>query len=133
MNYLKDGPRRAMNPFPLIRDVAVFGFRQRFCLSPVLAALWLITCASAVAHGQDSTPSPPPAGAERAAPGANGHGRIKPSDAPPATSASPTPSLPDDSSGDVEKAIPEQEQPSSPVTADADALPEDSVAGSAPE
>ena len=122
-----------MNPFPLIRDEAIFGFRLRFSLSPVLAALCLITCASAVAHGQDSTPSPPPAGAGRAAPGAYGHGRIKPSDAPPATGASPTPSNPDDSSGAVEKAVTEQGQPSSLDPEDADALPEDSAAGSAPE
>jgi len=122
-----------MKPFTLIRDEATFAFRQRFSLAPVLAALWLITCAPAVAHGQDSAPSPPPAGAERAAPGATDQGRVKASDAPSVTSASPTPPHAEDSSDAVEKVIPEQEQSSSPVPADADTLPEGSAGGSAPE
>ena len=122
-----------MKPFTLIRGEATFAFRRRFSLLTVLAALWLVTCAHAVAYGQDSTPSPPPTGTERAAPGATEHGRIKPSDAPPLTGASPIPSQTEDSSGTVEKVIPEQEPSSSPVTADANTTPEGSAAGSAPE
>jgi hypothetical protein len=122
-----------MKPFTSIRDEATFAFRQRFSLAPVLAALWLITCAPAAASGQDSPSTPPPAGAERAAPAAPDHGTIKPSDARPAASASPTPSHPDASPDAVEKAGPEQEHSPPPAAADADILPEDSAAGSAPE
>jgi hypothetical protein len=122
-----------MKPFTLIRDVATFAFRQRFTRAPLLAALWLITCAPAIVHGQDSTSSTPPAGDEREAPGANDHKRNKASDAPPVPSASPTPSQTVDSSDAVEEGIPEQEQPLFPVSEEADTLPEDSDAGSAPE
>jgi hypothetical protein len=122
-----------MKPFTLIRGEAPFAFRQRFSLLTVLAALWLVTCAPAVAHGQDATSSQPPTGTERAAPGATEHGRKKPSDAPPVTSASPIPSHTEDSSGTVEKVVTEQEQLASPDPADANTTPEGSAAGSAPD
>ncbi len=122
-----------MKPFTLIRDEVTFAFRRCFCLWPVLSALWLITCASAVARGQDSTSFTPTTGAERAAPGATDHGRVKTPDAPPVTSASPTPSHTEDSSGDVEKVTPEREQSLSPDAADANTPPDDSAAGPAPE
>jgi hypothetical protein len=122
-----------MKPFTLIRDQSAYAFRRLLSLPPVLAALWLITCAPAFALGQDSASPPPPAGPERAAPGATGHGGMKASDAPPLASASPAPSHADDSSGAVEKAVPEQGKSPSPVEAGADAPPEDAAAGPAPE
>ncbi len=123
-----------MKLFTLIRDESTFAFRRRFTLSPVLAALWLITCAPALAQGQDSASPPPPVGTERTTPKVADHGRIKPSDALPLKSASPTPSHTEDSSDAVEKAIPKQELSSSPVPADANTTPEaDSAAGPAPE
>ena len=122
-----------MKPFTLIRGEATFAFRQRFYLLTVLAALWLVTCAPSVAHGQDLTSFPPPTGTERAAPGATEHGRIKPSDAPPVISASPIPSHTEDSSGDVGKVTSEQERSKSPDPADANTAPEGSAAGSASE
>ena len=122
-----------MKPFTLIRDEATFAFRRRFRLLPVLSALWLITCASAAAHGQDSTSSTPTTGAERGAPGATDHGRIKPPHAPPSTSASPTPSHTEDSSGDGEAVNSEREEALSADAADADTPLDDSAAGPAPE
>ena len=122
-----------MKPFTQIRDEATFAVRQRLSLSPLLAALWLITCAPALAHGQDSTPHTPPAGTEQTTPRATDQGRIKPSDALPQASASPAPSHTADSSDAVEKAAPEQELSASPVPADADTTPEDSVARPATE
>ena len=122
-----------MKPFTRIWDEATLAVGQGFTLAPVLAALWFINCAPAVARGQDSTSSPPPAAEARAAPVATDHGRMKPSDAPPVPDASPTPSHTEDSSDAVDKVIPEQEQSLSPDTADANTLPEDSAAGSATE
>ncbi len=122
-----------MKGFTHIRDAATSAFRQRFSLSPVMAAVWLITCAPAVAQGQDLTSHTPPAGTERGAPKATDQGRIKPSGALPKTSASPTPSHAEDSSDSVEKATPEQELSSFPVPADASTTPEDSVARPAKE
>ena len=122
-----------MKPFTHIRDEATLGFPQRFSLSLVLAALWLVAGSNAVAHGQDSTSSPPPTVAGRVAPGASGQGRGRPSDAPSATSPSPTPPHTEDLPGAVEKVIPEQEQSSSPDPADANTPPEVSAAGSAQE
>jgi hypothetical protein len=123
-----------MKPFTFIRGQAAFASIQRFSLSHLLAALWLITCAHAVAYSQDSTSSPPPASAERAAPGATDHGRVKPSDAPPVASASPTPSHTEDSSAAEVKVIPEQERTAAPDGSDAETPPEDAPpAGSAPD
>ena len=128
-----------MNPFTIfrdeagIRDVAGFGFRQRLSLLLAPAALWVVVCAPAVARGQDAASAPPPASAERAAPGANDHGRIKPPAAPTAPTASPTPTHAEDSSDAVEKSAPEKEQSARPAAAGADAAHEDSATGSAPE
>jgi hypothetical protein len=122
-----------MKKFTHIQDDAPFAARQRFSLSPVLAALWLITCAPAVVHGQDSTPRTPPAGTERAAPAATDRGKMKPPDALPPTSASPAPSHTAESSDAVEKATPEQQLSSSPVPADATPAPENSAAGRSQE
>lgn len=122
-----------MKLFTLIRDKATFAFNQRFSLAPALAAVWLITCAPGAARGQDSTSSQPHAGAERAAPGASDNGRIKPSDPPPSTSATPAPPHGEDSSDALEKVDPEQELNTSPDTPDANNPPGDSGAGSPPD
>ena len=122
-----------MKPFTLIRGEAAFVFRRRFSLLTVLAALWLVTCAPSVAHGQGSAPAPHPTGTERDAPGASERGRLKPSDAHPLTSASPAPSPTEDSSATAEKVINGQEQSTSPGAAEADTTPEGSAAGSASE
>jgi hypothetical protein len=120
-----------MKLLTLIRDEAALALRRRFSLAFLLAALWLINFAPAVARGQDANSHPPPAGAEHAAPGASGRGSVKPSDAPPATSAPPAPPHADESPDALKKVAPEQERPTSRGPADADAPPEDSAARSA--
>src|SRR3712207_6851293 len=62
-------PRSTLFPYTtLFRSL-----RQRFSLSLLLAALWLVTCAAAAARGQDSHSSPPHAGAERGSPRSEEH------------------------------------------------------------
>ena len=123
-----------MKPLTLIRCGAAFAFRQRFSHAPVLAALWLITCAPAVAHGQDLTPQSPPASAERAAPVAIDRGGVKPSDAPPMTKDSSTAPHAEDSSEAIEQVTPEKSHTLPTVPADSHPAPEDSAAtGAAPD
>lgn len=123
-----------MKPLTLIRYEATSRLRQSLSLAPVLAALWVITCAPVVARGQDSvSPTPPPASAVPAPPAMPDHGRMKPSDAPPATKDAPAPSRAEDSPDEAEHVIPEPEDSSSAVPADADPIPADSSAAAAPE
>ena len=135
VNRSMDEPGRAMKPFSHIRDEAASAPRRRLPLAPLLAALWLVACAHAVAHGQDSTPSPTPAVAERAANGATDDGKPRPPAAPPAASDSPAPPQTKDSSKDSSDAAQrndaEQGPSSPPVPAEADPVTEDSAAAAA--
>ena len=98
MNVLTDEPGRATKPLTLVQYEAASALRQPLSLAPVLAALWLITCAPVVAHGQDSTSRTAPAGTEQTAPVATDRAGMRLSDALPLTSASPAPSHTKDSS-----------------------------------
>jgi len=122
-----------MKPFTLIQQEAAPRFRRSLPRALVLAALWLIACAPFNAQGQDSTPSAPTVGAERAAPGTTDHGRVKPPEALPSARASPTPPLADDSPDAAETVVPEQEPRAPTVPAEAASAPEDSAGGAAPE
>ena len=123
-----------MKPLTLIRYGAAAASRYRSSPAPVLAALWLITCAPAVAHGQDLSPPPPPAGAERAAPAAIDRGGVKPSDAPPVTEDSTTAPHAEDSSGAIKQVTPEKSRTLPTVPAASDPAPEGSdAAGAAPD
>lgn len=130
-----------MKSFTLIRGEAAFAARRRFPLAALLAALWLVTCAHAVAHGQDSTTAPP-AAAERAAPAATDRGKVKPPEAPPEIRASPTPPRAEDSSepphredsaDDVKRVVHVQEHSAPDAPAGVDSAPRDSTAAAAPE
>ena len=125
-----------MKTFAHFRDRASSAIRQRTTLTPVLAAAWLITCAPAFAHGQALVPTPQPAVAERAAPGAADPERVKAPDVTPLASASPTPSHAEesaDAAGDdpeeaqsvssEEQRLPE-EQPLTLVPAEGNPAPE---------
>jgi hypothetical protein len=97
----------------------------------VLAALWLVACAPAVARGQDAATPSPRAGAQRAAPAAADRGGVRPSDAPPVARDSPTPPDAKDSPAAVGHATPAKTDPPPAVPADSDPAPEDSDAGAA--
>lgn len=115
-----------MKPLKITRDVAALASRRGPSPATLLAAALLIGCAHVFARGQDSAPTTPPAGAERAAPAADARVKIEPAGPPPPTKDAPAAPHAEGPRAAAEDVAIEFEQPPPAAPADADALPEDS-------